>query len=66
MPKRHPMHKTYHYKIGIPTYAVKKLDADHLLGKTINPFSRYNNVNITKVMEAPYGCTMDFHGASMF
>ena len=37
-------------KIGIPTYAVKRLDADHLLGKTINPFSRHSNVNITKVM----------------
>jgi hypothetical protein len=39
------------------TYAVKKLDTDHLLGKkTVNPFNRHSNVNIAKAMLAPYGC----------
>jgi hypothetical protein len=45
------MRKAYYYKIGILTYGVKKLDADHLLGKkTVNPYGRHNNANTTKAM----------------
>ncbi len=48
-------------KIGMPMYAVKKLEADQFCGKkTVKPLIKHSNVNIEPAMYAPYGCTKEW------